>query len=337
MPGVPKSELIKIIDLQNIPNISKLEMQNEEFMIKKIQFLLVLLLFAQVISAQNTFEFLRLDTSPRAAALAGSYVANNDDPNVIFYNPAGIVSLEGNPVSFSYFKHLLDINAASLTYSQEMFGLGRFGAGITYFNYGSFTEADQYGNELGEFNASELALLIGYGGMLDDNIVYGANVKFIYSGIQDYSSTGLAMDLGVQYLWRDQNWKFGLAVLNMGSQLTTYFDRNEDLPLDVRLGFSKRLEHMPFEFFFSFNKLNEETDRFSKITAGGEFRLSKVIRLRFGYDNEKRKELKVATTAGLAGFNLGVGINTAGYNVDYAFSSMGAIGEFHRIGLTTQL
>lgn len=306
-------------------------------MTKNIQIILLTTLITQITIAQNTFEFLRLDTSPRAASLAGSYVANNDDPNVIFYNPAGIVSLEGNPVSFSYFKHLLDINAASLTYSREMFGLGRFGAGITYFNYGSFTEADKYGNKLGEFNASELALVLGYGGFLDENLVYGANVKFIYSGIQDYSSTGVAVDMGLQYLWRDQNWKFGLSVLNLGSQLTTYFDRSEDLPLDVRLGFSKRLEHMPFEFFFSFNKLNEETDRFSKITAGGEFRLSKVIRLRFGYDSEKRKELKVATTAGLAGFNLGVGIIAAGYNVDYAFSSMGAIGEFHRIGITTQL
>ena len=94
---------------------------------------------------------------------------------------------------------------------------------------------------------------------------------------------------------------------------------------------------MPFEFFFTFNKLNEEADRFSKITAGGEFRMSKVIRLRFGYDNEKRKELKVGTTAGLAGFNLGLGITTSGYNVDYAFSSMGPIGEFHRFGVTTSL
>ncbi len=305
---------------------------------KKCLAVLLVLLISQLIPAQNnTYDFLRLDMSPRAAALAGSYVANNDDPNVIFYNPAGIVALEGNPISFSYFKHLLDINAASLAYSQELFGLGRFGAAIEYLNYGSFTEADKYGNELGEFGASELALIVGYGGKLDQNIVYGANVKFIYSGIQDYSSTGVAADLGLQYLWNDQGWKFGLSILNIGTQMTTYFDQSEDLPLDVQLGFSKKLQHMPFEFFFSFKKLNEETDRFSKITAGGEFRLSKVIRLRFGYDNEKRKEMKLATTAGLAGFNLGLGIITGGYNVDYAFSSMGSIGEFHRFGITTSL
>lgn len=299
--------------------------------------LYILLLTAGLSSAQSTFEFLKLDTSPRAASLAGSYVANADDPNVIFYNPAGIYALEGKPISFSYFKHLLDINTASVSYSQEFEGLGRFGAAVIYMNYGSFTEADNFGNKTGEFSASDLAVMVGYAGRLDNNFYYGANLKFIYSGIQDYYSTGLAADLGVQYLWVEQGWKFGLSALNIGSQIAAYFNKFEQLPLDIRLGFSKKLQHMPFEFFFSFNRLNEEEDRFSKITAGGEFRLSSVIRLRFGYNSESRKELKVGTTAGLAGFNFGLGIYTKGYQIDYALSSLGAIGEMHRFGVSTSL
>ena len=112
--------------------------------------LIVVLLFSIKISAQqNTFEFLRLDTSPRAAALAGSFVSNHDDPNVIFYNPAGINSLKGTPRSFSFLKHLLDINSASLAISREFEGIGRFGAGVQYINYGSFTGADADGNKTG--------------------------------------------------------------------------------------------------------------------------------------------------------------------------------------------
>ena len=302
---------------------------------------LLCVLFANITFAQNTYEFLRLDPSPRAASLAGSYVANSDDPNVIFYNPAGISSLEGRPISFSYFKHLLDINSASLAYSQEFEGIGRFGAGIQYINYGSFKETTPTGVEIGEFNASEIAFLVGYSGAISTQLVYGANVKFIYSGIQDYSSTGIAIDVGLQYLWLDQGWKVGLSVKNAGAQLSNFVDTKEDLPLDVSLGVSKKLAHMPFEFFFAFDKLNDDvenfSDRFSNIKAGGEFRLSKVINLRFGYDNEKRKELKVGSTAGLAGFNLGLGINTRGYNIDYAFSSLGSIGAFHRIGISTQI
>lgn len=303
--------------------------------------LLLLFLTSSFVFGQNTYEFLRLDAGPRAAAMAGTYVANSDDPNVIFYNPAGVANLIGKPISFSYLSHLAGINYASISYSHEFDGVGRFGAGLQYINYGSFTGADQFGNKTGDFSAGEMALLIGYSGSLESNFYYGANVKFIYSSIHEQSSSALAADLGLQYVLKESSWVFGFSVLNMGSQMSSYFDVNENLPLDMRLGFSKRLEHMPFEFYFSFNKLNEATDsfgdRFSKIAFGGEFRLSQAVKLRLGYDNEKRKELKIGSTAGMAGFSFGLGIKISDYSFDYALSSLGSIGSLHRIGISTEL
>jgi hypothetical protein len=303
--------------------------------------IILVLGFGKTYSQDAIFQFLQLDMSPRAAAMAGSFVSNNDDPNVIFYNPAGIRLLEGSPISFSFLKHLLDINSASLSYSQEFEDLGRFGAAIQYINYGNFTEADIFGNKTGEFGAGDMAFIIGYANSLDVNFYYGANVKFIYSSIADRSSTGIAADLGIQYVIPDVKWSFGFSVLNLGAQLSSYIDTKEDLPLDVRLGLSKSLEHLPFTFYLSLNKLNEEqenfTDRFKQFTIGGEFRLSKAVRLRLGYDNEKRKELKIGTSAGLAGFNIGLGINISNYMFDYSFSSMGEIGALHRIGISTTL
>jgi hypothetical protein len=330
-----------IYDLQIENNISKIVCQNEENMFRSTVVILFIIILSGKTFGQNTYEFLRLDPSPRAAALAGSYVSNTDDPNVIFYNPAGISSLKEKPISFSYFKHLLDINSASLAYSQEFEGIGRFGAGIQYINYGSFKETTITGDEIGEFNASEIAFLVGYSGAISSNLMYGANVKFIYSGIQDYNSTGLAVDLGLQYILKENGWSFGLSVKNAGAQVSNFTDVTEDLPLDVSFGVSKTLPNSPFEFYLALDKLNEEvdnfSDRFQNIKAGTEVKLSKVVHLRFGYDNERRKELKVGSTAGLAGFNLGLGINTRGYKIDYSFSSLGSIGEFHRFGVSTSL
>ena len=307
----------------------------------KISSLVLFSVLTITISAQSTYEFLKLDTSPRAAALAGSFVASNDDPNVIFYNPAGIYSLENKPVSFSYVSHLLDINSASVSYSQEVEDLGRFAAGIQYINYGDFVEADQFGNKTGDFGAGDLAMLLGYANQLGENFNYGANVKFIYSSLASQSSAGFAVDLGLQYLFPEDGWAIGFSALNLGSQLSSYFDKNEKLPVDLRIGFTKKLQYMPFKFYGSFNKLNEKADnffnRFSQFTFGGEFQFSKAVSFRFGYDNEKRKELKLDTSAGLACFNLGLGILISDYKVDYAFSSMGLIGGIHRIGISTDL
>jgi hypothetical protein len=260
----------------------------------------------------------------------------------MFYNPAGINMLTGMPASFSFFKHLMDINSASLSISREYEGIGRFAAGVQYINYGTFTRTDVNGTKLGNFGAGDFAFLIGYGNQLDDNFYYGANVKLIYSSIESYSSTGLALDLGLHYAIPESRWHFGFSILNFGTQIKSYLNTKEDLPLDIRLGFSKELEKLPFKLFWSFNRLGDRYDsffeRFKQITLGGEFRLGQSLRLRFGYDNEKRKEMKIgSTSSGLAGFSIGLGFVVNKYNVDYSFSSLGSVGALHRFGISTSL
>jgi hypothetical protein len=310
----------------------------------KVVFLILsLIIFGGLSYSQNTYDFLRVDGSARAGALGGSFVSNNDDADVIFYNPAGVDLLEGNPASFSFVKHLMDINLATLSYSTEFEDIGRFGAAIKYINYGNFEEADDFGNRTGEFSANEMAFVIGYANNLEENFYYGVNAKFIYSGIADRSSTAMAVDLGLHYAIPDNNWNFGLAVLNLGGQLSKYYETSEaeDLPLDVVIGLSKRLENLPLRLSVDFHKLNEERDdfieKFKAFTVGAEFTLSKVLKLRLGYDNERRSEFKIGTTAGVAGFNAGLGVKISDYQFDYGYSSLGLVGGLHRIGISTSL
>ena len=300
-----------------------------------------LLIFCSTSFSQNTYEFLRVDNSARAAALGGSFITYFDDADIIFYNPAGLELIEGSPISFSFTKHLMDINLASLAYSIEFENIGRLGAGVQYINYGTFDEADEFGNRTGEFGAGELALLLGYAGEVEENFYYGANVKFIYSSIANRSSSAIAVDLGFHYAIPSQKINIAVVALNLGTQLSSYINTNEDLPIDVAVGVSKRLENLPLRLSLNFHKLTEKrkdlAQRFKAFTVGAEFYLSKVFTLRFGYDNEKRSELKVGTTAGIAGFNAGLGINVSQYRFDYGYSSLGTIGGLHRISLATSL
>lgn len=291
--------------------------------------------------SQTTYDFLRVDMSARAAALGGSFTSNNDDADVIFYNPAGLGTLASNPISFSFVKYLMDINLASLSYSTEFEGIGRFGAAVKYINYGSFEEADINGNKTGTFNANELALIVGYSNQLDDNFFYGANVKFIYSGIADRSSTAMAVDLGLHYYIPGSEWNFGFSALNLGGQLSTYYDKKEDLPIDLAFGVSKKLENLPLRLSLDFHRLNQDRDNFSQrfkaFTVGAEFTLSKVMKLRFGFDNERRKDFKIGSTAGIAGFSTGLGLKISDYQFDYGYSSLGLVGGLHRISISTAL
>jgi len=292
------------------------------------------------INAQNTFEFLRVDVSPRAAALGGSFTAGTDDANVIHYNPAALKQLNGSPFSANFVKHLLDINFFGVAYSKDFEGIGRFGAAVRYANYGTFTEADEFGNKTGTYGVNELAFTAGYANVLADNFYYGANIKLIHSSIASYSSSGIAFDIGLQYYIPSQLINIGFTMTNIGGQLSSYTGANEKLPFDVSVGVSKKLEHLPVKLFLDFHRLNEDTNEFIKrleyFSFGTEFYLSKALTLRLGYDNKKRKDLKVGDFAGLAGFNAGLGIKIDKYIFDYAFSSYGEIGALHRIGVSTE-
>jgi len=290
---------------------------------------------------QNTYNFLRVDMSARAAALGGSFVTNNDDVDVLFYNPAGMSFLEKDPVSFSFVKHLMDINLFSLAYSTEFENIGRFGSAIKYINYGSFDEADEFGNRTGEFSAGELAFILGYTNEFSENFYYGANAKVIYSSIADESSSAIALDLGINYEIPNQKLNLAAAILNLGTQLSSYIDTKEDLPLDITIGISKRLENLPVRLSLDFHQLNKDRDELYQhlkgFSVGAEFYLSEVFTLRFGYDNEKRSDLKVGSSSGIAGFNGGLGVKVSEYSFNYGYSSLGSIGAMHRIGLATAL
>ena len=291
--------------------------------------------------AQGTYDFLRNDISARAAGLNGSFVSMVDDPNVLFYNPGALSSLTRPKASISYLKHLLDVNAGSLSYVQEVEGLGTVGGGVIYFNYGSFTETDPSSNVIGEFSAGELAAVVGIGIPVDEQMSMGVNLKGIYSSIADSRSAALAVDLGVIYALPDERLTLGLSILNVGAQINRYATTKEDLPLDVKIGVTTQPEHLPVLLNVNFHKLNEDQEnllgRLKAFSLGAEFLMSESVRARIGYSNEKRQELKLGTGAGLAGFSLGLGFLYQEYQFDYAFNSYGKIGGLHRISLNIDL
>ena len=301
----------------------------------------IVLCTSSVIYSQSTYDFLKLDMSARAGALGGSFVSNTDDANVIFYNPAGLNFLSGSPASFSFVKHLMDINLASLAFSTKLSSIGRVGFGVRYVNYGTFTAADENGNKTGQYGAGEVAFIAGYSNVLSENFSYGANIKFIYSGIADRSSTGLALDLGLHYSMPSNMFDVGFAILNAGTQLSSYYSTKEKLPLDIVVGVSKSLKHLPVTLSLDFHNLNDQQtqffSRFKAFSFGAEFKLSRVLDLRLGYNNKRRTELKIGTFAGLAGFNVGLGAKISGYHFDYGYSSLGLIGGIHRISVSTSL
>jgi hypothetical protein len=300
---------------------------------------IVFLLLGAVTFGQDkgTYSFLRNDIGARAAGLNGSFVSMTNDPNVLFYNPGALASLTESKGSAGFLKHLLDVNGGYLSYATAIEGIGTMGAGILTMDYGSFTETDESMNILGSFSARDIALIVGFGRSVDDVTSVGANLKIIYSSIAGFSSTGLALDMGVLYQVPSQNITLGASVLTLGTQLKTYAGTKEPLPLDVKIGITKRPEHLPVLLNLDFHHLTDQQDdvlsHFSAFSLGAEFLMSESVRLRLGYNNQQRRELKLGTSANLAGISLGGGIILGEYVIDYVFNSYGKTGSLHRISI----
>jgi len=307
----------------------------------RIVALLAAFLSAATLSAQKpyVYDFLRNDASARAAAMGGSFLTITDDPAGLYYNPALLNTIDTTRVAFTFFKHLLDINSGFATVATQIEDVGKIGVGVNYNNYGSFERTDKTGQAIGEFGSSDIALTLGWATELGEGFSAGVAGKMIYSGIDNYSSTALAIDGGLVYVDTARRFQAGLSILNLGSQLSTFNGVTEELPVDLKVGLSHELRGLPLLLALNFNRLLDPRDkffdRFSAFSVGGEFRISKPLRLRIGYNNQIRQDIAYGASRGLGGLSAGLGIIIRDYRFDYSFNSLARIGATHRITLNT--
>ena len=154
------------------------------------------------VGGENVYQFLNLSTSARQIALGGETFALLEDVNQPIYNPSVISNKIDNKISVNYTSYLAGVNIGSLSFAKTI--SRRFGTihgSIKYLDYGSLIGADEKGNENGNFNASDIAVSVGYAFNLPwTNIFMGSNIRFINSNIANFSSTAISTDFAIPFL-----------------------------------------------------------------------------------------------------------------------------------------
>jgi len=285
------------------------------------------------------FEFLRTDFSPRTAATSRAFQTVRGDVSTIFTNPAGMVFGKGEQFAFYYSNYLLDINGGLAAYARPIQGLGVLTVAVTYFDYGTLDETNEFAEKTGSaFSAYDFAFSVGLSDHLDKRFSYGINLKYAFSKIDHYNASAVAADFGLLYTVPfDDNLFLSATLLNFGTNFETYAGSKEPLPMSLNLGISKILAHLPLEWSVSLRDLNEPRDSFADyfkdFSLGGEFRLSESLRLRLGYDNGLNRDLKTNSNQRFGGISAGLGIYWNIYRIDYSYSNYGTLGSIHRIGI----
>ena len=94
------------------------------------------------------FQFLKMQVGARSAGMGGAFLAVPGDVNALFYNPAGIASIDKKSAAFSFHDDVLDINSGFIGYVHPGVGKGNVGASVLYRDYGKFDRTDETGEAI---------------------------------------------------------------------------------------------------------------------------------------------------------------------------------------------
>jgi hypothetical protein len=232
----------------------------------KLKITLLLLLFTNLTlaqsSGQTTYQFLELTASPAMNAMGGKNISNPNYITFVAFNPALLDSNKQKTLTVNYLNYLSTINLGQIFYTLPPKKFGYFAIGVHYINYGKFECYDQNGNFTGYFRASENAFILSYAIKLDSHITIGLNVKPIYSKLENYTSLGIATDLGMLITINQYN-HIALVLRNKGKQFSNYTSTNEQLPVNFMAGFTSKLKYSPLRFNITFEHLENWHLRFT--------------------------------------------------------------------------
>ncbi len=316
------------------------------------------------IGGSYTYAFLDMPNTARITSMGGNLITFKDRyPGQASDNPSLLHSAQDRSITLSYLSYFADISNmfASYTFDNK---IGTFNAAVKYLDYGSFREADAGNNELGTFSASEVAFIAGYGRALDSSFSVGANVKFIYSNLYLYNSTGLAFDLSATYEIKKSRFLATMLIKNMGFQIKPYIPgQQESLPFDIQFGVSKQFQNMPFKFSLVAHNLGrgdltytlpeESSSGFGESSGqdnsstfenvirhfivAAEFLPDKNFNFRIGYNFQRRREMQYAERPGTVGLSWGFGLKVSKFKFSYARSAYHLSGSPNHFTVVTKL
>ena len=296
----------------------------------------------------STYRFLLVPPSAYASALGGDGVSlKQGDFSMMTLNPAYISESDHRHFSLSYVNHISDVNLGMLSGAGHFPKIGTLAGELRYLNYGKLIRADAEGNRLGTFQAYDMSLSVALSRTLLPGLRYAGGVTLIRSSYGQYQSSAVGIMGGLWYEIPSQDLTLGASITNLGAQIQKFEATNEPLPLDIRVGASKRLEHMPLRLSLTMHSLNRwemptvtdtRTPTFSQnlvrhMEFGAELLLSEYVQIGLGYNRMRHEDLKSSNRLDLAGTSIGLIIHTKRLRFDVSRSSWSDAGGLLQLSI----
>ena len=292
--------------------------------------------------------FLEADGGTRQIGMGGAFAGLADDANCVFYNPAGLMFLEGSQINISHARWPADVSYQHLSYGfRHSVVPGAFALSWTIMQMPPYLGKTEYFDPDSEFgigytdnvDAGDMCWGGSYCWEFNDRLAAATTIKYYHLAMADAFCEGIAADFGVLYDSRIRNLRLGAAVMNLGPEnhwanIGSEVSEGEDfsLPTNYRVGASMRIYDVVTHRVVVASDYRYTSSGTSRVNFGTEytFHTGSVyvygrLGYRLGYDEE-------GLTAGFGvHFPTSQEVNT---RVDYAYVPYENLDASHRISVS---
>jgi long-subunit fatty acid transport protein len=304
-----------------------------------MMFLSILLIAQNDNAGRSGFTFLKVNYSARAAAMGNAYTGLSNDADAVFFNPAGLVQIDSPQASLTYMSYLIDINCGSAAYvypASDKTSFAVFAKGLSATEDLTIADPDnpsEYGGTFGTFGMSDFIFGISVARYIIDMLDVGINIKFIQESLDKTSASAIVLDAGIMHQSTNENVKVGIALRNIGKQLTYYTanEYEEVMPTTFTVGFSFH----PNEKLYATADIYKPLDNDIFGRFGLEYKIHSILALRAGYKTNASDWATGGDYDIFSGISFGTGFDLSKYNLimDYAIVSFGDLGFVNQISV----
>jgi hypothetical protein len=293
-------------------------------------------------------QFLKIAPDARSTSLGGAYVAIANDVAALYWNPAGITSVDTGKVNvmFSNTRYFGSISSNYVGAVIKVGSLSYFGLNVMAMNYGTMDETTEYDPKGTGRTFTPINYSIGatYAKILTNSFSFGVTGKFAQEGYGGVTVNNAMFDLGLKYDVGVKHTRFAVSFSNFGFNVaptgevtilkfngtqTINSFTEVSVPALFRLGIAFDPIHTNKHIVTLAGQLNHPTDNNETYALGAEYSYLKIGYLRTGYEFFS-DETNIAPSMGA-----GIKIlrNFGGLTVDYGFIAKSRLGNVQRITL----
>lgn len=276
---------------------------------------------------QNVTSVLEIEPGVAGLGMAGAVSSRTGHVESLFYNPAGLASLEGFSLTSFYSSQWGESN-----YSAFGAAISGWSLGYMMFSSGDIQGRDDSGSPTETLRYRNSAALLAFGlgenllpflGSLPVDLSIGGRVKFVSTSFGETEGSGVSIDLATQIGFNPiRAGGFSISDLRIGVVMLDLFGRvnydgyTESFGMDLRAGFSAEL--------FDALVIGFEFGPLGTIHLGVEYSVIEILAIRAG----------MLSLSDVFTFTVGLGFDLQGFGIDYALETHTDLSATHRVALS---